>query len=65
MWPKKITTRFLRQAERLHPKKIKEPHRSLAFQYHSNRNGRYTDVIEQMRIIKGAYVFLPDPSKNK
>jgi DnaJ-class molecular chaperone len=46
-------------------RKIKEAYRSLAFQYHPDRNGGGTDALEQMKMINEAYAVLSDPAKRK
>jgi DnaJ-class molecular chaperone len=47
------------------PKKIKEAYRSLAFQYHPDRNGGGADALERMKMINEAYAVLSDPVKRK
>jgi DnaJ-class molecular chaperone len=47
------------------PKKIKEAYRSLAFQYHPDRNGGGADALERMKMINEAYAVLSDPAKRK
>ena len=47
------------------PKKIKEAYRSLAFQYHPDRNGGGTDALERMKMINEAYAVLSDPAKRR
>jgi curved DNA-binding protein len=47
------------------PKKIKEAYRSLAFQYHPDRNGGCTDVLERMKMINEAYAVLSGPAKRR
>ena len=47
------------------PKKVKEAYRSLAFQYHPDRNGGGTDALERMKMINEAYAVLSDPAKRK
>lgn len=47
------------------PKKIKEAYRSLAFQYHPDKNGGDTDALERMKMINEAYAVLSDPAKRK
>jgi DnaJ-class molecular chaperone len=46
-------------------KKIKEAYRSLAFQYHPDRNGGGADALERMKMINEAYAVLSDPAKRK
>jgi DnaJ-class molecular chaperone len=47
------------------PKKIKEAYRSLAFQYHPDRNGGSTSTVERMKMINEAYAVLSDTSKRR
>jgi DnaJ-class molecular chaperone len=47
------------------PKKIKEAYRSLAFQYHPDRNGSSADALEHMKMINEAYAVLSDPAKRR
>jgi DnaJ-class molecular chaperone len=47
------------------PKKIKEAYRSLAFQYHPDRNNGGTDALERMKMINEAYAVLSDPEKRR
>ena len=47
------------------PKKIKEAYRSLAFQYHPDRNPGDTDALKSMKMINEAYAVLSDPVKRK
>lgn len=47
------------------PKKIKEAYRSLAFQYHPDRNKGGTDALEHMKMINEAYAVLSDPAKRR
>lgn len=44
-------------------KQIKEAYRSLAFQYHPDRNNGSADALERMKQINEAYAVLSDPAK--
>ena len=44
-------------------KEIKEAYRSLAFQYHPDRNNGSADALERMKQINEAYAVLSDPAK--
>lgn len=47
------------------PKQIKEAYRSLAFQYHPDRNGGNAEAVERMKQINEAYAVLSDPAKRR
>src|SRR4030042_6144937 len=47
------------------PQKIKEAYRSLAFQYHPDRNKETPSIVERMKEINEAYAVLSDPKKRR
>jgi curved DNA-binding protein len=47
------------------PKKVKEAFRSLAFQYHPDRNKENPSAVEKMKEINEAYAVLSDPGKRR
>lgn len=47
------------------PKKVKEAYRTLAFQYHPDRNSENSSAVEKMKEINEAYAVLSDPNKRR